>query len=153
MQPQLEDGADTPPGGFLHLGQAVDVPGVQHQGLLADRIGAGPQREAAVGIVQVVGRADADVVERPALPAQQVQVPVEALELGEEGGVGKIGIDDPHRIAGVERGPQRSAGVADRLHVPPRDIAGRPDQAEVCTAHVLLVVIVWWRSGTLPPFG
>ena len=89
MQPQLQDGEYAPPGGPLHLGQAVDIPGVQHQRLLADRVGTGAEREAAMGIVQVVGRADADVVERTALPAQQVNVAVEALELGEERSIGK----------------------------------------------------------------
>ena len=160
MQPQLEDGEDAPSGGLLHLCQAVGVPGVQHQRLFADRVGAGAEREAAMGIVQVVGRAHADIVERPILPALQVHVPVEALELGEEGGVGKEGIDDPHGIAGVERRLQRAAGIADRLHVAPCDVAGRPDQDEVSTAHdpfatrnIPSCIRLCLRFATLPPFG
>ena len=63
-------------------------------------------------------------------------MPVEALELGEEMGVRKEGVDDPHRIVGVERGVQHPADVPDGLHVPNRDVAGRPDKAEGLGAHM-----------------
>jgi hypothetical protein len=55
---------------------------------------------------------------------------VEPLKLGEEAGLGEIGIDDPDRIARVHCGDQLVAGRLDRLHVPGRDIAGGPDQGE-----------------------
>ena len=60
---------------------------------------------------------------------------VEPLELGEEGAVGEIAVDDPDGVAGIERRDQPVAGRRDRLHVPRRDIAGRADQREIALPH------------------
>ena len=54
VHPELQDVEDPPPGLPLQLGQGVQVPRVEHQRLLADRVGPDPQREADVGVVQVV---------------------------------------------------------------------------------------------------
>ena len=96
---------------LLDLEQAVDVPGIEDERLLADRVGAGAQREADMGVVQIIGRADRDIVDRSRLPpAQLVDMAVEALELGEEGAVGEIAVDDADGVAGIERGDQPVAG-------------------------------------------
>ena len=63
MQPKLQDGGDAATGVALDLGQPVDIPGIEHQRLFADRIRARAQREAAMRVVQIVRRADRHVVD------------------------------------------------------------------------------------------
>ena len=64
MQAQLQDGVDAcDRSAALDLGQAVEIPRIEHQRLLADRVGVRAQREAHMRVVQVVGRADRDVVD------------------------------------------------------------------------------------------
>src|SRR5690606_26021719 len=106
---------------------------IEHQRLLADRVRVRAQREAHVRVVQVVRGTDGDEV-HPLLvvgAAALVHVPVEALELGEEVRLGKVAVDDPDRIVRVVRRHQAVAGIADRLHVPGGDVAGRADQGEI----------------------
>ena len=63
VQPELEDVVHAAPGLPLQLGERVQVPRVEHERLLADGVGADPEREADVRVVQVVGRADRHVVD------------------------------------------------------------------------------------------
>ena len=83
----------------------IDVPGIEHQRLFADRVGIRAQREAAVRVVQIVGRADRDIVDLLAAAAQLVDVAVEPLELDEEVGVREIAVDDADRILRDRRRP------------------------------------------------
>src|SRR5688572_17921783 len=53
--PQLEHGVDVAPRLGLELLERVEVPGLDHQGLLADGVGTHPQRHAHVRVVEVVG--------------------------------------------------------------------------------------------------
>ena len=62
------------------------------------------------------------------MAAQLLHVAVEALELGEESGVGKEAVEDADRIRAVERRDQAVAGVLDGLQVAGRDVAGGADQ-------------------------
>src|SRR6185312_2796836 len=48
VQAQLQDGVDALAGLAFDFPQAVDVPGVEHQRLLADRVRAGTQGETHV---------------------------------------------------------------------------------------------------------
>ena len=130
MQAQLQDGRDLAAGLALDLGEPVDVPRIEHQRLLADRIGIRAQREAAVRVVQVVGRADRDVVDLLAAPAQLVDVTVEALELDEEVGIREIAVDDADRVLRVEGDLEIAVDRLDGAHVPRRDVAGGADQGE-----------------------
>ena len=52
VQAQLQYRVHLPPGIPLHLRQAIDVPGIEHQRLLADGVGAGAQGEAHVRVVR-----------------------------------------------------------------------------------------------------
>ena len=100
------------------------------------------KREAHVRVVQVVGRADGDVVDRLAAAAQLVDVAVEALELDEEADVGKVAVQDADRVGGVERGNQVAAGLLDGAQVARRDVARRRRSARSswrpgpCCGHV-----------------
>ena len=84
VQPQLQNRRNLAAGLLLDLRQTIDVPGIEHQRLFADRVRAGAQGEPNMGVVQIVGRADRDVVDSLVAPAQLVDVPVEPLEFGEE---------------------------------------------------------------------
>jgi hypothetical protein len=131
----LQDVVDARARLGLDLLQAVDVPGIQHQRLFADGVGAIAQGEPDVGIVQVVRRADADIVDGRTFAAQFVDVAVEALELGEEIGCGKVAVDDADAVVGVERGDQPVAGVLDGAHVARGDEAGGADEGEGLAVH------------------
>src|SRR6185312_8982838 len=91
---QLQDGVDAMAALALELLERVEVPRIEHERLLADGVGADAQREADVRVVQMVRRADAHVVDASALDAaaQLLDVTIETLELGEEGGVGPIAV-------------------------------------------------------------
>jgi hypothetical protein len=117
VQAQLQDVVRLVAGFLGDLLQDVHVPGVQHQGLLADDVGAVAEAEADVGVVQVVGRADAQEVDALAAALDLLEVAVEALELHEEVGLGKVAVQYAHRIVGVQGGQQQVAGVPDGLQV------------------------------------
>ena len=57
-----------------------------------------------MGIVQVVGRTDRDIVDPVIVIVAEpaVDLAVEPFELGEVVRIGKEGIDHPDRIAGIE---------------------------------------------------
>ena len=120
MEAQLQHGVDVAAALALELFERVEVPGVQDERLFADGVGADAQREADVRVVQVVGRADADVVDAAVLgaAAQLVDVAIEALELGEEGGVGPESIEDADRVVRIDGGDEAAADVLDGLEVP-----------------------------------
>ena len=119
MNPQLKDGVDPPAGLALDFLERIEVPGVDDERLLADRVGAHPQREADMGVVQVVRRADTHVVDpvrfRPA--PQLFEVTVEAFDLGEEADVEREAIQDADRVVRVSRSDQPVAGILNCLEV------------------------------------
>ena len=98
--------------------------------LLADHVAAGAQAEADMGVVQVVRRADRDIVDALVAAAQLVDMPVEALELGEEMRLREMAVDDPDGIVRVEGDLEIAAHGLDGLHMARRDIAGGTDQCE-----------------------
>ncbi len=58
--------------------------------------------KADVGVVQLIGRADGDVIHLVPLAAQLVNVPVKAFKLHKEVSSGKIAVNNPNRIVGVK---------------------------------------------------
>ena len=124
---ELED-CEYPPSGLgFELFERVEVPRVDDQRLLADRVGAVSQRQAHVRVVEVVGRADADPVDALGLgtAAQLVEVAVETLDLLEEAHVEAVRVEDADRVMGIGRRDKAVAGVADRLKVARGDVAAR----------------------------
>ncbi|MNT53100.1 hypothetical protein D3C72_1901710 [compost metagenome] len=82
-------------------------------------------------LVQVVRRADGDVVQRRAgLATQSPGMVIEALELGEKLALGRDAVDDAHGIIDVIGRHQLVAGIPDGRHVAGRNVAGRADQCE-----------------------
>lgn len=133
MDPELEDVVDPLPRFPFQLGEGVEVPGVEDERFFADCIGADAQGKSHMCIVQVVGRADAGVVDAlvASLPAQLFGMPVEPLKLGEEGNVVKETVHDADRIGFVQCGNQPVSGIPDGFHVARRNVAGRTNQSEV----------------------
>ena len=130
VQAQLQNGRDPTTGVALDLRKTVDVPGIEHQRLFADRIGSRAQREATMRIVEVVRRADRDIADLVAAPAKLVDVPIEALELDEEVGVGMMAVDHADRVVRIVGHDEPAANVPHGLHMARRDIPRSPDQRE-----------------------
>ena len=141
VHPELQDVEDPPSGLPLQLRQGVQVPGIQHQRLLADRVGPDPEREADVRVVQVVWRADRHAVDALGLPLAPLLLhePVEALELLEVAHVVEVAVEDAHRVVRVERRNEAIPGVPDRLQVPRGDEPPDSGDGEVPQAPFLSV--------------
>ena len=131
VETQLEDGVGLMALAFLHFLQGVNVPRVEHQGLLADDVGTKTQAVAGVGIMQVVGRADAHIVDLLTFVPQSGVVTVEELLLCEEGSLGKVAVHDADAVALVVSGNEGVAGVFDGFQVSWSDVATYTNNSEV----------------------
>src|ERR1043165_3860433 len=103
MESQLQNRRHPPPGFLLELDERVEVPRIDHDRLLADRIGAGAQGHPDVRVVQIVGRADAQVVDALffGAAAQLLEMPVESLDLREKARVESEAIEDADGIVWI----------------------------------------------------
>jgi len=81
-------------------------------------------------VVQVVGRADRDVIHPLPVAAELLQVAIEPLELREEVGVREVRIDDAHAVVGIQGGNEPVAGLPDGLHVTRGDESGSAAEGE-----------------------
>jgi hypothetical protein len=81
-----------------------------------------------VRVVEVVRRAHREVVHALALdaPPELLEVPVEALDLGEEAHVEAVLVEEPDGVLRVHRGHHAAAGVANGAQVPGRCSRPRP---------------------------
>lgn len=122
---------DVPARFLLKFPQSVDVPRVEHQWFFADDIGPKAQPEADVCIVEVVGGADAQVVDALALSLHFFEVPIEALELGEKACLREITVDDADGVVFVKGSQQFVSGLLYGLHVAGSDVAGGSDEGEI----------------------
>ena len=146
VETQLKDGVGLMALTFLHLLEGIDVPRVEHQRLLADDVGAEAQAVTRVGIVQVVGRADAHVVDVGAAVAQLGVVPVEELLLGEEGSLGEVAVHDADAVAPVVGGDEVVTCVFDGFEVARGDVAADADECEIL--HYFLFASGRWLLAT-----
>ncbi len=111
--------------GFLFQGgQGVNVPGVQNEWLFADHVGAYAKAETDMGIVEIVGGADGDIINGRSLPPELFTMPVEALEFGEEMGFGEVFVKHSYGIVFIEGCKQVVACFFDSLQVFRGDVAG-----------------------------
>ena len=112
---QLEHRADALTGLVLELLQRVEVPGIDDERLLADRVRPDSQRKADVRVVKIVRRADAHVVDALFVggTAKLLQVTIEAFDLGEEPDV-EADSDRARRPRRADRRP-RPAGCPCRV--------------------------------------
>jgi len=133
MHAQLQDGPDPASRLGLEFGERVEIPGIEHDGFFTDGIGIDAQREADMRVVQVIGRANADVIHTALVrsPAQFLEMAVEALELAEIAHIGEVAIEYPHGVVRIGHGHERIAGVLDGLEVAGCDVAGYAGQCKV----------------------
>src|SRR5688572_17130925 len=138
MQAQLQHGVDAIPRLGFQLLQAVEVPGIDHQRLFADCISANAQGEAHVGVVQVVGRANGEVLHAIGLrpTPQLLEMPIESLEFSEEPDVESEPIQQADRVMRVDGGHQPVASIGDRLEMAWRDEACHAGDREIFRAAV-----------------
>src|SRR5690606_14659018 len=117
-------------------GERIQIPGIEYERLLADRGGSEAQGQTDMGVVQMIGRADAEVIDPLFVffVSEALQVPIEAFELREERGFGEVAVDDADRIMRIHRRHEPVARVADRLEMPGGDVTG-----ESCKSKVLHV--------------
>ena len=99
------------------------------------QITSAPRRNArpTVGIVEVIGRTDADVM-NPFLfgqAAELLQVAVKAFNFGEEPDLEGILIQDADRILGIHSGEEMVAGIADSPEVTRSDVTAGADESKI----------------------
>lgn len=133
MHAQLQDGPDPASGFGLEFSERVEIPGIEHDGFFTDGIGIDAQREADMRVVQVIGRANADVIHAELVrsPAQFLEMAVEALELAEIAHIGEVAVEYPHGIVWIGHGHERIAGVLDGLEVAGCDVSGYAGEGKV----------------------
>jgi hypothetical protein len=110
------------------------VPGIDDQGFLTNCVRPYPQRQPAMGIVQVIGRTDCQVLNSafPLAAPQLLEVAVKSLELGEKLGAGEKLIENPYGIMRVGGGDHDISGVPDGLQVAGCDVSCHPSNRKVC---------------------
>ena len=84
-----------------------------------------------MGIVQIVRRADGEVVDIDTLGFHMVVMSVEEFLLGKKRGTGKIAVDNTYRIALVIRRYQLVACLLDGLQVTRSDISANPNKCKI----------------------
>lgn len=118
VEAQLQDGIDLFARFLFNFLQGIQVPGVEHQRLFADGVAAVAQRHTDMGIVQVVGAADAYIIDAALpVPAQLVEVAVEALGFRKKFCIRKIAVHNADSIVRIERTHQVVPGFLDGFHV------------------------------------
>ena len=116
---------------FFYFLQGFQVPGIEDKWLFADGISIAAERKAYVGVVQVIGCADAHIVYLIAPSFQLVYMPIEALELCEKMGLRKIAIHYAHAVEAVHSCQQVVLSISYGRKVPRGNISGSAYQCEV----------------------
>src|SRR5207302_10345072 len=100
MHAQLQNRIDAPIMLALQLLERLEIPRIQYERLLADRVRPDAQRKPDMRVMQMIRRADTQIMnalfERPA--AQLLDMPIEALELGKKRRIAPIAIENPDRV-------------------------------------------------------
>ena len=82
-------------------------------------------------VVQIVGGANAHIIDLVSAAPTLFNMSIKALELSEEVSVGEVTIDHPNAVIRVEGGDEVVACVFDGLHVARRDVASGTDESEI----------------------
>ena len=133
MQPELQHAVDLLARLLLDLLKRMQVPRVENEWLFTDGVGTNPECKSSVGVVQVVGRADAHVLDcrGVALATELFDVTIEAFDFGEEPSLRCVAVDDANGVVEVDSGDETIASVFDRPHVARGDKTGGADQCKV----------------------
>lgn len=131
VKTQLKDGVGLMALTLLHFLEGVDIPRVEHEGLLADDIGTEAKAVARVGVVQIVGRADAHIIDVGTAITQLGVVTVEELLFCEEGSLGEVAVHDAYAVALVVSGDEGVTRVFDGFEVARGYVASHADYCKV----------------------
>src|SRR5262245_5462644 len=108
---------------MLHFRESVQIPRIEYERLLADRIGARSQCKATMRVMEVIGGTNRNHIDFLSDPSHLVDVAIEPLELDEEACIRKIAIENADRIVWVEGNLQLAPHSFDSTHMPWCNIA------------------------------
>ncbi len=80
-----------------------------------------------MGLVQVVGAANATIVDTIARTAKTGQMGIELFKLSDEGGIGEMAVHDAGTLVHVIGNTQIAPGFLDRFEVSRRDVSSDTD--------------------------
>ena len=104
----------------------------RHQRFFANHIAAQAQAGGDVRVMQVIGRADADVIQRRfRLALEAMGKIVEAFKLGKKRALRRNAVDDADRVGDVIRHRQMVAQVFDGAHMARGNVASRANQCKI----------------------
>src|SRR4051812_27577556 len=101
MVAELQDRVYRMPGCCLQRDQGIKLAGAERGWLLHDHVRAKPYAQRRVGGVQVVRRADDEVIGLVARLAEEV---LEGGAAGEEPGIGEVAVQDAYGVGDVVAG-------------------------------------------------
>ena len=84
-----------------------------------------------MGIVQIVGRTNGNIIDVRSLPSQFFTMPVEAFEFGEEMSFGEVFVEYAYGIVFVQGCKEVVARSLYGFEMPGSDVAGGADEEEV----------------------
>jgi hypothetical protein len=133
MYAQLQDGVDIMTAFLFQLLKGIDIPGIEHHRFFADGIGADPQGKAGMGIMQIVGRTDTDVVNPllPSGPTELFDMAVKPLKFRKKADIFEEAIKNADRIIGVNGGDETVSGFFDCFKMPRGNITGDSGYGEI----------------------
>jgi len=129
MDAQLQDRIDMAPGSQFQFFKRLAVPGVKDERLFAYGVGPDAKGKTHVRVVEIVGRADRNVMDALILvfAPQLFHMAVEALEFAKIAHVIGKTVEYAHRIVGIACRDKGVSGVLDCLQVPRGDVTSRAD--------------------------
>ncbi len=133
VQTQLKHRVNAAAGFRLQFGQWIEIPGIDDQRFLADRVGFLPKRHTNVRVVEVVGRADTHVMNTLvfALEAALLQKSLKTFRLGEKARIRKVAVQEANRVVWVYGGKEGITGVTDRFEMFGSDKPGDSSHGEI----------------------
>ena len=133
MEPQLQHGVDAAARFVFELLECIQIPRVDDQRLFADGMGSYPQRQTDMCVVEIIRRADADVVHAVCVgtPAQLFEMPIESLDLGEEPDIERALVQNTDGVVRIRRRHQAVPGVLDGFEMPRGDEPANAGHCEI----------------------
>jgi hypothetical protein len=125
MQPQLKDCEDAPLVFLFKLLELIQVPWIDHQGFFANRVSAHAERKSHVGVVQVVRRANRDVIDRRCVGISPLllQESIETFDFREEPRLGEVAVQETDGIVRINSGYEHIPGIVNGFQVLRRNVA------------------------------
>jgi hypothetical protein len=142
MHPKLEDGIYPFPKLLFKLSKRIEVRSVENEGFFTDGVRANPERKANMGIVEIIGRGDTDIVDLAVTvhPAEFLDMAVKSFKLSKKICIREIVINNPDRVIFINGCDKEISGFFDRLHMARRYKSTRSNKSKVFT-HVLKILL------------